>query len=122
MFSRTFNLIILIIVGGVFFCTLCIVSVYLWLEFKKNQEKNRPVGYNKPIERKDELTRLLEIFSLDDGATEEDIKTAYRNLVKQNYPRGFEDQDKENVRKFIEIKEAYGRLTQLKVSRFGRKL
>lgn len=122
MFSKTFNLILLLVVAGVFFCVICIVAVYLWLEYNKNQEKRRNVGYNKVAERKDELTRLLEIFGLDDRSTEDDLKTAYRELVKKYYPKGFEDQNQDNVRQFVQIKEAYERLMQLKSARFGRRI
>lgn len=78
------------------------------------------------IEREDEYSRLLALFGLDDTATEEDIKHAYRDMVKAYHPDM--QHNPGNVKKeefysarFLELREAYEQLLIMKKGMFFKK-
>ncbi len=78
-------------------------------------------GYQREIQDAptDEYSRLLEMFGLDDTASEEKIKKTYRQIVKDYHPDSAEKQDEETVKRFIELREAYQRILQIRSSWFG---
>ncbi len=69
----------------------------------------------------DEYGKLLDLFDLDDSATEEQIKTAFRKKAKDLHP----DHQKtgsnpEHVKEYLEYQKAYERLIEIRKSWFGR--
>lgn len=77
-------------------------------------------GYLKQPRKLDEYSRLLELFNLDDSASEEEIKAAYRQVMREHHPDTSKEQTPEEVAKFIELKKAYERILEIKKGRFGR--
>ena len=92
---------------------------------KKRSSKSK--GYDQPMERDDEYTRLLAGFGLDDSATEADIKRAFREAVKRHHPdvqgsEGVMRDDEGNVDDtFQELRRNYERLLEVRGGWFGRK-
>ncbi len=96
---------------------------YIWMSRKRSTGKWTPKskrGYHQPVDEDDEYSRLLKVLGLDDSATEEDIKTVYRRLVRENHPdkKGTVATDEE-VQRFREIQAAYKRLQEMNTGRFG---
>ncbi|MFN8390080.1 MAG: J domain-containing protein [Bdellovibrionota bacterium] len=86
--------------------------------FKKN---DKPVsGYARGPVEEDEYTKLLGILGLDDSASEGQIKKAYRAKVKNLHPDTKPGQETED-QEFIELKEVYDRILQIRGSWFGGK-
>jgi len=87
-------------------------------------EKKTP-GYQRGISSEDEYSRTLAILGLDDSASEQDIKTAYREFAKKYHPDRLRDSSEEEkaeaVKKHHEITTAYHRVLEIKKSWFGRK-
>ena len=74
-------------------------------------------GKNTNYQNKKTKKSPYEILGINKNATEQDIRTAYRKLVKQYHPDrvaglGREFQELAN-KKFIEIKDAYNTLMKL---------
>jgi len=84
------------------------------------REKYVPGYMRAPIED-DEYTRILKYFGLEDGATESQIKKAYRDKVKSLHPDAKPGEVHTEDQAFIELKEVYDRLLQIRSSMFGSK-
>jgi len=86
-------------------------------------------GYLKPIvidaedTAEDEYSRLLALFDLNDSASENQIKQAYRTKMKELHPDSSPlEEVEDNSEKFRELKHAYDRIFQIRGSWFrGRK-
>ena len=85
----------------------------------------KPRGYVQPMHGEDEYSRLLSFFGLDDSATESDIKRAYRDKVKNYHPdsagKDASTSEAERTTFFIEAKETYDRILEIRGSWFGAK-
>jgi len=95
----------------------------------RRKEKVLP-GYLRPVEVEDqnsddEYTRLLRMFHLSDNATENQIKRAYREKMKELHPDRVSQEGMEkaeNSEEFRELKHAYDRIFEMRRSWFrGRK-
>ncbi len=78
-------------------------------------------GYTKTTHKDDEYTRLLSFFELSDRASEDEIKKAYRDRVKNLHPDKKFDSPNTNSDEFMEIKQAYNRIMEIRSSWFGQK-
>ncbi|MCB0345442.1 MAG: DnaJ domain-containing protein [Bdellovibrionales bacterium] len=71
----------------------------------------------------DEYSRLLQLFGLDDRASKDEIKRAYRQLAKDYHPDRMQDKSAEEqaaaTERFDELKRAYDRILEFKQSQFG---
>jgi hypothetical protein len=74
-------------------------------------------GYMNVKEEPDEYGRLLDKFGLDDGVSEDDIKTAFRKVAKELHPDRVGPEGEEQFREF---QIAYERLIEIRKSWFGR--
>ena len=85
----------------------------------------KPRGYISPLQGEDEYSRLLSLFGLDDQATESEIKKAYRDTVKNYHPdtagHSGGDSEEEKTKFFIQAKETYDRILEIRGSWFGAK-
>ena len=78
-------------------------------------------GYAKGWRSEDEYSRLLAKLGLDDSASEDEIKRAYRAKMKERHPDHHGGELSEKKGDFLEIQEAYKRILQIRSSWFGRK-
>lgn len=85
------------------------------ISFKR--ERTAP-GYMKASGATDEYSRLLSMFGLDDRATEEEIKKAFRKKMKELHP-DVGDISPGATEEFQRLKLAYERITQIRSSWFG---
>lgn len=90
--------------------------------FKRGADRPVPGYMRGPVED-DEYTRLLKILDpeLDDSASESRIKKAYREKVKKLHPDTKPGEVSEDQSEFIELKEVYDRILQIRSSWFGVK-
>ena len=99
------------------------VLVYLMILYFSPQarmRRNRPKpGYHTPVQAVDEYSRLLSMLGLDDTASEDDIKNAYRQFCRENHPDSIGSNDPDRVRKFMEVKKAYDRIIDFRKSGFN---
>ena len=82
------------------------------------REKTIP-GYAKGPVEQDEYARLLTFLELDDDASESDIKRAYRERVKTMHPDVKGGDPNVPDEEFVELKEVYDRILQIRSSWFG---
>ncbi len=82
------------------------------------KERSVPGYARGPVEQ-DEYSRLLEMLGLEDEASESDIKKAYRDRVKDLHPDAQRGQVSPQDESFIELKEVYDRILQIRASWFG---
>jgi hypothetical protein len=80
----------------------------------KPQEDSK--GYLQMTEKLDEYSTLLNIFGLNDEASNSDIKKAYRQLVKQLHP---DSSDVLSQKEFERVQQAYDRLMEIRQGWFG---
>lgn len=119
-----------------FICVSIVIGIFVFIKSKlaslniDNPFRNKKIvpGYMRPIkvellENEDEYTRLLALFNLSDTATENEIKRAYRNRMKQLHPdSGNSEISLENSGEFRDLKHAYDRLIDIRAAWFkGRK-
>lgn len=110
---------ILVALVVVFFCLFIFYYAYsIYQESAEPKQDTRP-GYKKEVEYVDEYSRLLDLFGLDDTATTEEIKSAYRQYMREHHPDTAEEKSAEETEKFIELKKAYERILKIKEGRFG---
>ncbi len=87
------------------------------------QARVRGAGYMHAPQATDEYSRLLALFGLDDGASKDDIKRAYRQLAKNYHPDRMQDRSPEEqaeaTERFDELKRAYDRILEFQQSQFG---
>ena len=76
-------------------------------------------GYEQELEQEDEYTTLLTSFGLDDTASENQIKAAYRQKMKELHPDTGAAQSEEVAQQFRELKKNYDRIIELKKRMFG---
>lgn len=88
--------------------------------FKRGGDRPVPGYMRGPVED-DEYTKLLKMLDLDDEATESEIKKAYRDRVKKLHPDTKPGEVSEDQSEFIELKEIYDRILQIRSSWFGVK-
>jgi hypothetical protein len=110
----------------IFYITIAAVLITIALAFiipfltrEKSSESEWFDTDNKTI--LDEYSELLEVFGLSEGATEAEIKRAYRDIAKSYHPDGRHDNGEspeEASRKFIELKKQYDRILEIKKSCF----
>ena len=84
--------------------------------------KKRGVGYGQLVTEPDEYSRLLGLLGLDDSATEDEIKHAYRQRMKESHPDVSPDKGAapgDTVDNFIELKGVYDRIMEIRKSWFG---
>lgn len=87
----------------------------------------KPRGYVNPLHGEDEYSRLLSLFGLTDSATETEIKKAYRDTVKNYHPDtanqggGGGNSEEDRTKFFIQAKETYDRILEIRSSWFGTK-
>lgn len=81
------------------------------------QQQNGGYSYNNannPFGYTEDLTKYYKILGVSKGASKEEIKKAYRELVKQNHPDKFsnasESEKQYHENKLKEINEAYEKL------------
>lgn len=99
----------------------------LWVQPDQFDERRYDTpGYARGLSSEDEYSKLLKFFGLDDEASEDDIKRAYRDMVKQHHPDNLRKLDgisPEQVEAaelhFIKIKETYDRILEMRGSWFG---
>ncbi len=89
--------------------------------------RGRPVkGYERSSKVEDEYSRLLAMLGLDDEASDEEIKAAYRQLVKEFHPDSSSGETPEEkdakAKKFVELKKGYERLMERRRSGFTREI
>ena len=80
----------------------------------KDSQKNQKVKNNKPETNKDKINRAYNILGLKPDASSEQIKQAYKKLVKKWHPDLFVNQPQELTKakeKIRSINEAYGILS-----------
>lgn len=82
------------------------------------REKYVP-GYARGPVEKDEYTKLLEYLGLEDDASESAIKRAYRERVKSLHPDAKPGEVDTQDEAFIELKEVYDRILEIRGSWFG---
>lgn len=103
-------------------CLFCF-AIFLYgfrLYQKAVAEDDSIPGYLKGPSQPDEYSRLLALFDLDDSASVEDIKAAYRKVMREHHPDTAREQTPEEVEKFIELKRAHDRILEIKRGVFGR--
>lgn len=87
------------------------------------QARVRGAGYMHSAGATDEYSRLLALFNLDDTASKEDIKRAYRQLAKDYHPDRMQGKSAEEqavaTERFDELKRAYDRILEFKQAQFG---
>lgn len=87
------------------------------------QARVRGSGYMHAHQAPDEYSRLLQLFGLDDRASKDEIKRAYRQLAKDYHPDRMQDKSAEEqaaaTERFDELKRAYDRILEFKQSQFG---
>jgi hypothetical protein len=107
--------------------TLLVALLVFWLAAKnapalagilRRRRSNK--GYMRSLDEApvDEYSRLLAMFGLDDTATGDEIKKTYRQMIKDYHPDSAEAQDEETVKQFIQLREAYERIQQIRSSWF----
>lgn len=84
--------------------------------------KREKRGYQNPAEQ-DEYSRLMAILGVDDSMNEEDLKSRYRELMRQHHPDAQAEPGALPVdgNRFREIKNAYDRLLEIRRHRFGNR-
>ena len=93
-------------------------------EPKKKKRKGEKSGYLYIAEHDDEYAQLLDFFGLEEGASNDDIKAAYRQLAKESHPDSLRDQltpDEFDAATdyFMEIKRAYERIIEIRRRMFN---
>ncbi|MEL7243354.1 MAG: DnaJ domain-containing protein, partial [Cyanobacteria bacterium J06573_2] len=81
----------------------------------KNNRNNKKTNTNKPYSDKDKIARAYNTLDLKPGASPEQIKQAYKKLVKKWHPDLFVNQPQELIKakeKIRLINEAYGILNE----------
>lgn len=87
-----------------------IITSYLEAEFRKKKAEQRAKYRNQSskISKRKTMAKILEV---DENATFEEIKKAYRTLVKLHHPDRFQKNGPEQIKlaqaRFIEIQKAY---------------
>lgn len=88
---------------------LRIIAIYQ--SQKSSQEKSQEQSHKKGSKPKKSVNNYHQILNVSKSASEEEIKKAYRALVKQHHPDVFanssEAQQKMAEEKFLKIQEAY---------------
>ncbi len=94
--------------------------------YSEHKMNKRGVRYAQVTQEDDEYTRLLSQFSLDDGASESEIKKAYRKAMKAHHPdmqgaSGVATNEAGEVdHSFEELKKSYDRIMEIRGSWFGK--
>lgn len=103
-------------------CAFCFtIFFYGFKLYQKAVEDDDSVpGYLKGPSQPDEYSRLLALFDLDDSASVEEIKAAYRKVMREHHPDTAREQTPEEVAKFIELKHTHERILEIKKGAFGR--
>ena len=108
-----------LILSSILVLFLFVGSLVLFLRIQSQEKaKKTGPGYLRGPSRVDEYTELLMLFGLEDTASEEDIKKAYRKKMKDLHPDSG-DPSPETTQAFMELKKAHDRLIQIKRSRFS---
>lgn len=77
--------------------------------------RNGPIVTENLISENDEYSRHLSVLGLDDTASEQEIKQAYRQLIKVLHPDGAHASQDPNLQKqFREVQFAYKRIKEMK--------
>jgi hypothetical protein len=92
-------------------------------KIERAKRRKKLPGYMRDTVSLDEYSQLLEQFGLTDAASEDDIKKAYRDIVKRLHPDRMRDslKDGNEVERFQELQETYDRIIEMKRARFGRR-
>lgn len=85
----------------------------------ERRAKKRGVGYMNVTDGDDEYTQLLKVFGLDEGASESEIKKAYRDAVKKAHPDVAAGGGEPDEELFQHLKQSYDRILQIRSSWFG---
>ena len=86
---------------------------------ERDKPTEKPKGPKQELQLDDEYTHLLKFFGLSDTATEADIKSSFRQIVKKLHPDSKKERSPEDTEEFIRIKKAYNRLLEIRSSWFG---
>jgi hypothetical protein len=129
-FPSNYNLVLVSVL-----CVFAVLVVFLVIrpqllfrassKYSKHKMNKRGVRYAQVTQEDDEYTRLLGHFSLDDGASEAQIKKAYRAAMKAHHPdmqgaSGVATNEAGEVdRSFEELKKSYDRIMEIRGSWFG---
>ena len=111
----------------IFSLILTLVLIYFVLHLIRNillsSKAAKSSGYNRTVTNKDEYSQLLEFFSLDESATETDIKRSYRDFMKNYHPDTATETHNSEAQKDIltQAKQNYNRLLSLRSAAFSRK-
>jgi uncharacterized membrane protein len=93
---------------------------------KSNRKAKKGVRYSKAVVEDDEYTRLLAKFGLKEGASEGQIKKAFRRAVKEHHPdaHGTEgvvlDAEGNVDETFQELRKIYDRILEIRSGWFGK--
>ncbi|MCB0323317.1 MAG: J domain-containing protein [Bdellovibrionales bacterium] len=85
----------------------------------ERRAEKRGSGYLHQTEAEDEYSRLLAVFGLRDGATEAQIKKAYREAVKKAHPDAAAGGAPVDEEVFQELKKVHDRIMEIRGSWFG---
>ena len=81
-------------------------------------------GYLRSAEVEDERSRLLRTLGVEEDASDEVIKAAYRNMAKECHPDRLKDipeaERDEKAKRFVQVNKAYERLIERDRSGFRR--
>jgi len=94
-----------------------VFELFPWLSPRKLS------GYEREAQTEDEYSRLLSNFGLDESASEEDIKSAYRDRARALHPDSSElpegMTEEERVKAFDTLKLQYDRILEMRGGSFG---
>jgi hypothetical protein len=85
----------------------------------QRRAEKRGVGYMNVTEDDDDYSRLLGFFGLSDGASEAEIKKAYRDAVKKAHPDAAAGGGEPDEALFQELKRTHDRIMEIRSSWFG---
>ena len=97
-----------------------VILVFFWSRFGKIKKKKKKARKKFELgDASDEYSELLSVFDLDDTATEDQIKKAYRKRIKTLHPDSAKEVDPAKVREFVELQKVHNRIFEIRKGRFG---
>lgn len=115
------NFVLSVVVFLVLLASYFVINLRQALQSKQTDFSKSGIFRNGPaiseilLSENDEYSRHLAVLGLDDSASEQDIKQAYRQLIKVLHPDGAQaSQDPDLQKQFREVQFAYKRIKEMK--------